>query len=222
MKKNVIIIALVFLCGSAFALDTFTQSFFTEYNRNYEYHKDIAYYGSGELRVGEYDIIQPDDSGNDNAKQIEEHYKQLQKAKGISEKNGSKCFMDKNYNIYCINEKNTDQPEEQQQGQTSDALGMSFSDSNKFEKVYGQSKYACALDKQGNAYCWGDGEQGELGNGERGHFSQPQKVKTDVKFSRLSVSKTYVCGIAKHNQGIYCWGKSTGSTNLNSTVPVQI
>ncbi|MED7787927.1 RCC1 domain-containing protein [Francisella sp. 19X1-34] len=220
MRKNVIIIALILLCGSAFALETFTQSFFSAYDRNNKYNKNIAYYASGELRVGHYDIIQPD-SKNDNAKQIEDHYKQLQKAKGISAKNGSKCFMDKNYNIYCINEKNTDQPEEQQ-AKATDSLGVSFSDDNKFEKVYGQSKYACALDKQGNAYCWGDGEQGELGNGKRGHFSQPQKVKTDIKFSRLSVSKTYVCGIAKHNKGIYCWGKSTGSTNLNSAVPVPI
>ena len=221
MKKNIIIIALLLICSSAFALETFTQSFFSAYNRNDEHNKNIAYYASGELRVGEYDIIKPD-SDNDNAKQIEEHYKQLQKAKGLSQKGGSKCYMDKNYNIYCINDKNTEKPEEQQQAQTSDSLGMNFSDDKKFEKVYGQSKYACALDKQGSAYCWGDGEQGEIGNGKRGHFSKPQKVKTDVKFSRLSVSKTYVCGIAKQNKGIYCWGKSSGSTNLNSAVPVQI
>ncbi|MED7819169.1 MULTISPECIES: RCC1 domain-containing protein [unclassified Francisella] len=220
MKKNLVVMVLVFLGSSVFALDTYTQNFFSAYNRNYEYNKDISYYGSGELSVGEYQIIEPD-SDNDNAKQIEEHYKQLQKAKGISEKNGSKCFMDRNYNIYCINDKNTEEPEEQQ-AKASDSLGISFSDESKFEKVYGQSKYACALDKQGNAYCWGDGEQGEIGNGERGHFSKPQKVKTDVKFSRLSVSKTYVCGIAKGNGGVYCWGKSTGSTNLNSAVPVQI
>lgn len=221
MKKNIIIIALVLVYSSAFALETYTQSFFSAYNRNNEYNKNIAYYASGELRVGHHDIIEAD-SDNDNAKQIEEHYKQLQKAKGLSQKNGSNCFMDKNYNIYCINDKYSDEPEEQQQAKASDSLGMSFSDDNKFEKVYGQSKYACALDKQGNAYCWGDGEQGELGNGERGHSNKPQKVKTDVKFSRLHVSKTYVCGIAKGNEDIYCWGKSTGGASLNSDVPVKI
>jgi hypothetical protein len=65
-----------------------------------------------------------------------------------------------------------------------------------------------------------------VGNGKKGKFDTPQKVKTDVLFSRLSMAKTYVCGVSKPESDIYCWGKGTkgktSTTNLDSSVPVKI
>lgn len=72
-------------------------------------------------------------------------------------------------------------------------------------------------------YCCGDGINGEVGNGEKGHFTTPQKAKTYIQFSRLSMARTYTCGVAKQTNQVYCWGKSKkGQANLDFTVPVKI
>jgi len=94
----------------------------------------------------------------------------------------------------------------------------------KFSKIYTKDHYACALDKDLHAYCWGDGSNGEVGNGQKGYFTSPQKVETDIKFSRLSMSTTFVCGVEDVTNRIYCWGKGVGGTtkNLDSSVPVKI
>ena len=72
----------------------------------------------------------------------------------------------------------------------------------------------------------GDDFNCSLDDGKKGRFDTPQKVKTDIQFKRLSMSKTYTCGIAKSTNKIYCWGKATkgkkSTTNLDSSVPVEV
>ena len=96
----------------------------------------------------------------------------------------------------------------------------------KFKKIYKNAHYACGLSLDGYAYCWGDGSNGEVGNGKKGKFNKPQKVKTNLIFSRLSMARTYACGVEKLTNDTYCWGKGTkglsSTVNLDSSVPVKI
>ena len=75
--------------------------------------------------------------------------------------------------------------------------------------------HACALDAAGHAYCWGNGDSGQLGNGISGsgyYSSKPQQVVgangvTPI-FNALAAGAEHTCGIATDNY-VYCWGDNT-------------
>lgn len=250
MKKSIISIFLAFVCVSAFANYTFTQAFFDDHdystegnfskkNNNYredakskryksDFSKDNSenfnceYDRSGQVRCGDYKIKTPVLRDNTVSKQITAHYKKLNEVKNVTKGDDFNCALDDKDNIYCWGSNKRGQL-----GSDTDhkkAKNPLKVDSDiEFRKVYTKAHYACALDKEDHAYCWGDGSNGEVGNGEKGKFTTPQKVKTDVKFSRLSMARTYTCGVAKQTREVYCWGKSKkGTSNLNSSIPVKM
>jgi Regulator of chromosome condensation (RCC1) repeat len=68
--------------------------------------------------------------------------------------------------------------------------------------------HSCALVKDGTAYCWGDNSSGVLGTDTQSDNRKvPTLVKTDQKFSSISVGANHTCGIAKNGQ-TYCWGRN--------------
>lgn len=60
----------------------------------------------------------------------------------------------------------------------------------------------------------------------KGKFDIPQKVETDIIFTRLSMVRTYVCGVEKLTNDIYSWGKGTkgsaSTINFDSSTPVKV
>lgn len=134
------------------------------------------------------------------------------------------CALDDGDDVYCWGSN-----ERGQLGagtkQKSSSTPVKLDANVKFRQVYTEAHYACALDENNYAYCWGDGTYGEVGNGQKGYFDTPQKVKTDIKFSRLTMSTTFVCGISYDKQDVYCWGQGMrggNSKGLDSSVPVKI
>lgn len=87
----------------------------------------------------------------------------------------------------------------------------------------------CAV-ADGNAYCWGRGTNGELGNGTLVQSLAPVAVtKTgalaEKPVSAISVGAIYACLIAEG--AAYCWGHNSSGmlgdgTNTQSTVPVAV
>ncbi|WP_395166582.1 RCC1 domain-containing protein [Francisella salimarina] len=252
MTKRIFWLASMLFWGIGFSNPTFTQTFFDDHDYstegnfavknqgyrndakikiyNHDFSKDdsenynCAFTSSGEVRCGDYQIKTPKFKDKDVAKKISRHYKKLQDVKGVSKGDDFNCALDDNNDVYCWGSNKRGQL-----GSDTDAkkvkkpLRVDIDNSINFKKVYTKAHYACALDEEGHAYCWGDGSNGEVGNGKKGLFDKPQKVQTDIEFSRLSMATTYTCGIEKDTNDLYCWGKSqNGQKNLDSTVPVKM
>lgn len=69
----------------------------------------------------------------------------------------------------------------------------------------------CGIDTNGYAYCWGSGEDGQIGNGTMQSSNIPQKVAppdgsaVPLSFTQLVAASETFCGLDK-NSLIYCWG----------------
>lgn len=80
--------------------------------------------------------------------------------------------------------------------------------------------HTCAQGSDGNAYCWGSGTNGILGNGSTAAQSAPVAVSapSGVSLSGLSAGATHTCAIGSDNNA-YCWGLAfTGALGDSTTV----
>ncbi len=66
---------------------------------------------------------------------------------------------------------------------------------------------ACALSITGAAYCWGENDEGQLGDGTTTPRANPTLVSGGITFKDLSIGANHVCGLAT-NGAAYCWGFS--------------
>jgi alpha-tubulin suppressor-like RCC1 family protein len=92
----------------------------------------------------------------------------------------------------------------------------------------------CALGGGGQAYCWGSGGNGQLGNGSTGDSLVPVAVDTSgvlagKTLAGISAGQSHVCVLDSDGKA-YCWG-SGGSGQLgngvsnglsNSSIPVAV
>jgi len=75
------------------------------------------------------------------------------------------------------------------------------------EVVSAGAGFSCALRRDGAAFCWGDNDHGELGNGTRGSSLAPVPVSTEQKFASVSAGWSYACALT--TAGVpYCWGNT--------------
>lgn len=66
--------------------------------------------------------------------------------------------------------------------------------------------FLCVLVGEGEAYCWGDNESGELGRGQRSGVEQvPGAVAGELRFRALSAGSSHACGVTADGTA-YCWG----------------
>ena len=78
-----------------------------------------------------------------------------------------------------------------------------------FTALSAGSRNTCALTADHEAYCWGDGFFGALGNGTQTRSSTPQLVLGGHAFGSISVGLDVTCGVTLEGQG-YCWGTGSG------------
>jgi alpha-tubulin suppressor-like RCC1 family protein len=91
--------------------------------------------------------------------------------------------------------------------------------------------YACGLTNSGDAYCWGNGNTGQLGAGDTLSTVTPVAVKGGVKFVQLEAGYGTTCGLTAAGKG-WCWGRndlgqlglgnSGGQLGDQSVVPVEV
>ena len=86
-------------------------------------------------------------------------------------------------------------------------------------------EHTCAINDTGNAYCWGLGEKGQLGNGGTQIRRTPTAVSGPA-FVRITAGYAHSCGITQAGVA-YCWGDNAlgqlgdGSTTQR-TVPTPV
>src|SRR5690606_32212024 len=98
----------------------------------------------------------------------------------------------------------------------------------RFVSISLKEDHACALTREGEAYCWGRNISGEIGTGTEGDTAfVPVKVAGNHKWAEIHASLRYTCGLT-FDVDAYCWGLAddgrlgNGETSgtFNSPVPV--
>ena len=74
-----------------------------------------------------------------------------------------------------------------------------------FASISGGRHHTCGISTLGDAYCWGSGSFGQLGNGSVGEYSTPQEVEGLHTFTVITTGDDHSCGITDTGDA-YCWG----------------
>ena len=74
-------------------------------------------------------------------------------------------------------------------------------------RISAGAAHTCGVDRQGAAWCWGEGSSGQLGDGML--TSQPSPVAVSmpagVTFTEISAGDDHTCALSSSGS-IYCWG----------------
>ncbi len=91
----------------------------------------------------------------------------------------------------------------------------------------------CAIDNHGVAYCWGNNDYGQLGNGTTTNSSLPVAIAIGGNSAIPSGSSIVqitglenTCAISSDNK-VYCWGNNNygevgNGTTVSSSLPIQV
>ncbi|WP_428295675.1 hypothetical protein [Hyphomicrobium sp.] len=97
-----------------------------------------------------------------------------------------------------------------------------------FKSMVAGGYHVCAIDSNDDAYCWGAGTNGQLGNAASAHQQSPVAVSGGRKWEQLSAGIIHTCGIEKNTGLAYCWGDGAqselgnGPATTDSNVPVAV
>lgn len=69
-------------------------------------------------------------------------------------------------------------------------------------------QHACALDREGHAWCWGYNQAGQLGDGTTTIRNAPVAVVGDTAFTTLTAGRYFTCGLTESRQAL-CWGDNS-------------
>jgi alpha-tubulin suppressor-like RCC1 family protein len=98
--------------------------------------------------------------------------------------------------------------------------------SHEFVQINAGADFSCAVTTTGRAYCWGNGREGEIGDGKAVLRFWPRAVAGGLTFRRVSASGKHACGETPASK-VYCWGDNRfgalgdgSTTNRLKPVPV--
>ena len=69
------------------------------------------------------------------------------------------------------------------------------------------SVHSCGLTAANEAYCWGAGGSGQLGDGTTTNRPRPAPVAGGLRFIQVSAGGNHTCGVTAANLA-YCWGEN--------------
>lgn len=95
-----------------------------------------------------------------------------------------------------------------------------------FTELAAGGAHTCGLSLGGQAYCWGDGSVGTLGDGRTILRSAPVAVVGGLSFQSLTAGAVHTCGLTVLGAA-YCWGKNDQSqlgdgTATSRATPVAV
>jgi alpha-tubulin suppressor-like RCC1 family protein len=101
-----------------------------------------------------------------------------------------------------------------------------------FTSISAESSNTCAISSIGRAYCWGENEYGQLGDGTTTNRLIPTAVRmpTRVTFTSIITGSIHTCALSTVKKA-YCWGwngdtNSGGQlgdgTNINRLIPTAV
>jgi hypothetical protein len=94
-------------------------------------------------------------------------------------------------------------------------------------QVAAGESHACALDRDGGAWCWGRNDAGQLGTADTVGRRWPSRVKGGVRFIELTAGDGHTCGRDVDSLA-YCWGSNaegqlgTGSLGGAASTPARV
>jgi alpha-tubulin suppressor-like RCC1 family protein len=102
----------------------------------------------------------------------------------------------------------------------------------RFSTVSAGGSHACGLVRAGGgeAWCWGKGTNGQLGDGRARDSDIPVQVAgsgTGLQFAAISAGDSHTCGVLAVSGAVYCWGAyATGRLGIavtaDQTIPAHI
>ena len=96
-----------------------------------------------------------------------------------------------------------------------------------FASVSAGGSHTCGVTTSGAAYCWGEGDDGQLGNGSERDQARPVAVSGGLTFASVSAGFFHTCGVTTSGAA-YCWGEGVkgqlgnGSMDLSKATPVAV
>jgi alpha-tubulin suppressor-like RCC1 family protein len=92
-----------------------------------------------------------------------------------------------------------------------------------FRQLAPSGWHTCGLGSDSNAYCWGWGSSGQLGNGDNTEQLSPVAVNAPtprVTFTQLATGNSHTCGLGSDTKA-YCWGAGSGGGLGNGSTADQ-
>jgi alpha-tubulin suppressor-like RCC1 family protein len=90
-----------------------------------------------------------------------------------------------------------------------------------YRQVDAGGEHNCAVTTGNQAFCWGNGRRGQIGNGRYYLSFWPRAVAGGFQFERVSAGEFHTCGETTLNRA-YCWGQNSEGElgdGSNSTSP---
>jgi alpha-tubulin suppressor-like RCC1 family protein len=94
-------------------------------------------------------------------------------------------------------------------GATLVKVPMRVAGMTKWRQVSASRLDSCAVSTDGAGYCWGRGDEGQLGNGTTDSKGVPTRIGKDNDWMELAVSWFYNCG-RRRDDSVWCWGQNDG------------
>ena len=88
-----------------------------------------------------------------------------------------------------------------------------------FSQFTSNGGYTCALTTTGQAYCWGQGGSGRLGNNSTTDSRIPVAVQmpAGVSFQSIAAGSIHTCALTTQNKA-YCWGLELGGDSITGSL----
>ena len=80
------------------------------------------------------------------------------------------------------------------------------------ETVSAGYAHSCGLERDGTAWCWGDGRKAALGNGTNSVLRWPERIATEHRFTQVVAGGSFTCGMTADGTAL-CWGTSEVAPN---------